>query len=119
MPRGTNVIRGDDARPHGAVGVVRPHLLKASGPAIERFLLSSARSAASPVSCALVLGIIATVLIAVPIVSAPCGIIAIVHGAKAKRFRDRRGLAVAGFVLGIIAVSLTSLVLLGQMANGG
>jgi hypothetical protein len=67
---------------------------------------------------ALVLGIIATVLIAVPMLSAPCGIIAIVHGAKAKSVRDHRGLAVAGFVLGIIAVSLTSLVFLARMANG-
>jgi hypothetical protein len=67
----------------------------------------------------LVLGIVATVICAVPLLSWPCGIVAIVHGVKAKKFRNRRGLAVAGFVLGIIAVSLTSLVFLGHLGKGG
>lgn len=61
---------------------------------------------------ALVLGIVAALFVAAPLISAPCAIVAIVHGAKAKRFSNRRGLAVAGFVLGIVAVSLTGLVLL-------
>ena len=47
-----------------------------------------------------------------------CGIIAIVHGAKAKKFTARHGQAVAGLVLGIIAVSLGFVVLLAQSSSG-
>jgi hypothetical protein len=65
----------------------------------------------------LVLGIIGTVLCFVPAIAWACGVIAIVHGARAKRFENRRGFAIAGFVLGIIAVSLGTLVFLAQVGH--
>lgn len=41
-----------------------------------------------------------------------CGIIAIVFGAKAKKQKEQRGIAIAGFVLGIIGTSLCSITIL-------
>lgn len=53
----------------------------------------------------LVLGIITVVSVCFYYISLPCGILAIIYGVKAKkRYRSKQG--TAGFILGIIGLSL-------------
>jgi Flp pilus assembly protein TadB len=72
---------------------------------------------------ALVLGIVAVCFAPLTalgaVVAVVTGILAIVHGAKAKRGLARRGQAVAGFVLGIVGLPLAAITVLGWMSTAG
>ena len=63
----------------------------------------------------LVLGILAIILFCVYYISLPCAILAIIFGAIGKS-KGGRGMAVAGLVLGIIAVALDVLVIVGVIS---
>jgi hypothetical protein len=65
----------------------------------------------------LVLGILGVVFCWLPAAAWAMGIIAVIHGYKAKSFFNRRMMALAGFVLGIIAVSLGGIFFLVHLGN--
>lgn len=57
---------------------------------------------------ALVLGIVSVVFCSVGLVNIACGVLAIIFGIKGKK-RNGKGMAQAGFILGIIGLSLRAI----------